>query len=123
MAKLMKNRTDNDIKNKWNSMLRTQRAQLAKFEEYREEEEIALRITEGDSITDHRNFLPSPAFGGLTPKIKEPLAGGTEQPGNSGAESMKMAPLAENYVFFTPGGTNIVWDSSGSGSENMPCKV
>jgi hypothetical protein len=30
MAKLFKNRTDNDIKNKWNSMQRTQKSQQAK---------------------------------------------------------------------------------------------
>jgi hypothetical protein len=31
MAKLMKNRTDNDIKNKWNSMVRTQRLNEVRY--------------------------------------------------------------------------------------------
>ena len=31
MSKLMKNRTDNDIKNKWNSMVRTQRLNEARY--------------------------------------------------------------------------------------------
>jgi hypothetical protein len=31
MAKVMKNRTDNDIKNKWNSMVRTQKSHEEKY--------------------------------------------------------------------------------------------
>ena len=31
MSKLMRNRTDNDIKNKWNSMVRSQRSNEAKY--------------------------------------------------------------------------------------------
>jgi hypothetical protein len=67
MAKLMKNRTDNDIKNKWNSMVRTQKAHVERYGYSQQLQEAATApnkrkgLLSWEELTDEQEQLADPS--------------------------------------------------------------
>jgi hypothetical protein len=104
MSKLMKNRTDNDIKNKWNSMARTQ-AQHSFVSKYEMRSSgvmanfvFAPKSAPGDSASDDHD---------VPPLTNETITFRPAQPGSRVVEaSAKESTAQDVYAFLESNGPN-----------------
>jgi hypothetical protein len=111
MSKLMKHRTDNDIKNKWNSMLRTQRAYEEKYGFNDDESEPNLASF---PVGDNNRRPPVPGVENETPVLKSDTSAPSSDEAVIRDDDNREASFSDFYALLDPNGNNLAWGNYAS---------
>ena len=108
----MKHRTDNDIKNKWNSMLRTQRASEEKYD-FNDDESKPNLASFQVGYSSRRPPVPTAenATSGLKSDTSAPSSDEAVVPDDENREA-SFSDL--EYAFLNLNGNNLVWENYAS---------
>jgi hypothetical protein len=108
MSKLMKDRTDNDIKNKWNSMSRTQRASEAKYGF----NDDASKPNLATFPVGYSNRQPSvQAVGNATSVLKNYTPAPSSDEAVVRNDDNREESFSDLYAFLDPNGNNLGWEN------------
>jgi hypothetical protein len=108
MAKLMKHRTDNDIKNKWNSMQRTQQAYEEKYG-FNDDEH---KLNSASFPVRYSNRRPRvPAMGKAPSVLKRDTSAPSSDEAVVRYDDNREASLLNLYTFLDPNGNNLPWEN------------
>jgi hypothetical protein len=107
----MKHRTDNDIKNKWNSMLRTQLASEEKYC-FNDDESKPNVASFPVGYSNRRSSVP--ALENATSVLKSDTSASSSDEAVVPDADNREASFSDLCAFFNPNGNNLAWENYAS---------